>query len=50
MKSKPEVEQRSGADRRAIPRGGRRTTDQADEERERRVKRVIEYLNREKSK
>jgi hypothetical protein len=46
----PKVEQRRGVDRRAIPRGGRRATDCADEERERRIKQVVEYLNRQKSK
>ncbi|HWF83600.1 MAG TPA: hypothetical protein VG222_02070 [Vicinamibacterales bacterium] len=50
MKAKIKVKPQRVVERRAIPRGGRRATDQAEEEREHRVKQVVDFLSQRKSK
>jgi hypothetical protein len=49
MKPKPDHERRTTAERRANPRSGRRSGD-SHEERNLRVKRIVDYLSRRKLK
>jgi hypothetical protein len=50
VKSKKTVKRGRVAERRAIPRGGRRASDPIEEEREHRAKQVVEYLSKRKPK
>jgi hypothetical protein len=50
MEPKVNLERRSGADRRAVPRGGRRADDPAALERDLREQQVDKYLRKQESK
>ncbi|MGH9144503.1 MAG: hypothetical protein ACRD2I_25475 [Vicinamibacterales bacterium] len=50
MERAGQVDQRSGPDRRAHPRGGRRADDRTAQERELREQQVDKYLRKEDSK
>ena len=46
MEEKVKADRRITADRRTTPRGGRRVTDQAEQEREWREQQVVKYLRK----